>query len=160
MRGFAVYGLPLVLLVGACGGATSSELFSEPASAEAPATEPSADEAPGDEDVPDAMPMKGRDASAGDDASSPDAAPVDDGGGGSCDLDSECTGGTVCNWKTDRCAAPGSLGAPCKRDLECTAKLCNWKLETCAAPAPKGTACRRNKECASGSCSLSSGTCT
>lgn len=163
MRGFALYPLPLALVLGACGGASSSELFAEPARADAPGTDPSVDEAPQDEEAPDAMTTRIGDAGSDADASTADATPPDggdDAGGKSCDFDTECTGGAVCNWKTDRCATPGPLGAPCKRDLECTAKLCNWKLETCAAPGPKGTACRRNKECVSGTCATSTGTCT
>lgn len=153
-------GLSAVLLVAACSGASSSELFAgEPAvviDADA-ATEP-VDERPDDrvdastdEDVTttkDATTTTTKDASPKDAAK--EAAAEE------CFLDTECKSGDFCNWKTDQCAPPGPLGAPCKRDLECTDKLCNWKLEACSDPAPVGTACRRNKECASGACGGSS----
>jgi hypothetical protein len=167
-----LFGLSIVALA-ACSGASSSELFGEsprvgtddPSSTEPPVAEPASPEddtspagtTPKDAGVKrDAAPDAQRDAHL--DAQPdvvvlvPDASLPE-----KCSFDSECTvEGDVCNWKTDICAAPGPIGAPCKRDLECTNALCNWKLTMCSAPAPAGTPCRRHKECASGVCSATS----
>lgn len=154
MGRFAVFGLPVVLLVAACGGASSTELFTEPSAiGDAPATEPAEGDAEAPADEPDQPPSP--DATTLSDA--PDAE-ADAGSFERCSADSECEEPALCNWKIDRCAPPGPIGAPCKRDSECTGGLCNWELETCATKAPSGTACGRNKECASGACSAS-GTC-
>lgn len=151
-----------ILAIAACGGASSSELFgdspgvvtekdaspTEPAPA--PAAENPAEETPPPAPTPSDAGKPPKDAGADVvDASLPEET--------KCSFDSDCAGDDqVCNWKTDTCAAPGPIGAPCKRDLECTNDLCNWKLTTCSDPAPAGTACRRNKECASGSCGANS----
>jgi len=146
-------GLSAVLLVAACSGASSSELFSgDPVTGGSAATEPEPqDEAGSTASTP---PAEKKDASptvdAGVDASTKDAAK--EASAPKCSFDSECEDGELCNWKTDTCSAPGALGAACKRDVECSDGLCNWKLETCSEPAPSGSACRRNKECVSDAC--------
>jgi hypothetical protein len=158
-----------VTCVAACSGASATEMFAgEPSPiGESNATEPEPEPEPGPDAVPPARPIE-----QSEDASAPatkDAAAKDSGqdagqdtgkadAGGpvtKCSFDSDCQGDDVCNWKTDICAAPGPIGAACKRDVECTDGLCNWKLEKCSEPAPSGTACRRNKECASGACGAS-----
>ena len=154
-----------ILAIAACSGASSSsDLFGSPPAVvterDASPTEPNAPPESAPEDPPaDEPPTKPvRDASAPPKDASIDAPAVDAGPAGeACSFDTDCTiDDQVCNWKTDTCAAPGPLGAPCKRDLECSDGLCNWKLTECSDPAPAGTPCRRNKECASGACSANS----
>jgi hypothetical protein len=155
-----------IVVVAACGGASSSELFGEapgvvtddpsrtdPApsapSSSSPSSSPTSDEAPESPQDAGAPPTVTQDAAPDVVDSGPPPAQA-------CSFDTECTiDDEVCNWKTDTCAAAGPIGAPCKRDLECNAGLCNWKLTECSEPAPSGTGCRRNKECASGACSSS-----
>lgn len=160
-------GLCAATVVAACSGASSSELFEDGRPAivwdDASPTEPPVEPEP----EPEAEPAA-REPASEDDAASPkdagadivvvvnDASPDADAGAAHCNRDSDCTGGLLCNWKTDRCAAPAAIGGACKRDVECSDGLCNWKLETCSTPAPSGTGCRRNKECASGACGSSS----
>lgn len=161
-----LFGLSAVALIAACGGASSSELFgAEPRTVteEPSETEPAGGasdpaQPPTTAGAPSAPPAK-RDAAAPD--AKPDVVVIDASVPQKrCSFDSECpVDGEVCNWQTDTCAAPGAIGAPCKRDLECQEDLCNWKLTTCSEPAPAGTPCRRNKECASGTCSSTTSLC-
>lgn len=153
-----------IFAIAACSGAASTELFSgEPTNVVEPApTEPgdstsaAAPSSPPKKSTPDAAadvsaPPPSKDAGVAD--AKKDAEPT----ATACTFDTDCTvDDQICNWKTDTCAAPGPLGAPCKRDLECTDGLCNWKLAECSDPASAGTPCRRNKECASGSCGANS----
>ena len=149
--------IPAAVLLVACGGSSSTDLFGDPlASSDLPqdtpreegtdearsaTVEPRAAEDPGPVDA-------SHDAGADADASV-DAADA----GGRCYEDDDCATG-ICNWKTDRCATASPLGGPCKRDLECADGLCNWELEQCTEASPPGTLCGRNKECASGVCTL------
>jgi hypothetical protein len=171
MRSATFASVACGLLVAACSGATSSELF-EPsgehpreqpgASGAREQVEPAATETGGDTG---AVTARGGDVEPSDDAAAPEVdastqreASDDDAGPPRCDEDAECSSG-ICNSKTDRCTAPGTLGEPCGRDLECQGKLCNTKLEACSPRLPKGGACGRNTECSSGGCRLSTMTC-
>ena len=162
MSKLATVLLPAAVLLVACGGSSSTELFEDPiASSDLSEDAPQEEARSATVEAPDTSHDAGRevdanadaDANAGADAEADADAGAAPDGGPRCYEDDDCATG-ICNWKTDRCAATGPVGAPCKRDLECTAGLCNWELETCTEASPSGTPCRRNKECASGVCAL------
>ncbi len=76
-------------------------------------------------------------------------------------------GGHYCDYNTDclsgRCYAglctPGSRGAPCASDSDCTApQVCGEIQKICISPQPDGQPCMRNVECIN-QCNSFSGVC-
>lgn len=150
-RPLALGGFVLAACLGACTGATSTDVLGPPGPcerADCDATEPEGSAGAEADAATSTLPAKDAGAAQTDGGGAHDAAAPQ---GPPCDLDEDCDTG-ICNWKTDRCASPSPVGSACGRDRECKSQVCNWKTDRCAAPGAKDAPCGRDSECLSGVC--------
>ena len=149
----ALFALTIaVVTVAACGGSSSTGLFSPPCVLDGSVCVETEEQSPAP--TPEGGATAARPDAAADTGSESDGATF-----GPCRRDVECTTG-ICNWALELCAVAAPLGNKCRRDRECASNLCNWELEACSTPAPIGGACRRDTECASGLCNWKLETCS